>query len=694
MITDSEYLSILNQMEKSALGEESGDLSQQREDALDHFHGRKKKGYQAPQDKTRSSVVSRDLMETVLWMMPTLLRVFISGAPVEFDPVGDEDVELAEQETDIVNFVFSKMNSGFMVIYEWFWDALVQKNGYVEAAWETKENVEIQTYSQLTEDDLVEIMDQPGEVEIIEQDVSEQGIEVKLRVTTDAGRVNVENFPPEDVVVSPNAKFRLQKAAFVQLTSRMTRSDLLDFGYDPDIVETLPKDNLESDTDRIARKTSTDETEEPEGDTSQDLIEVKKAYARVDVDEDGKSELRKSIRAGNHILEDEETDSITVYSVTAFPLPHKHIGMSVDDIVNDIQEINTILKRQLLDNVYYSGNSETIVSVDKMVDINDWLESQPGGLKRVTGSVQDAAMPVPKDNIAAKILPVISFFEDTRETRTGVGRATQGLDSQVLRESTAGAFEDALRRSTQLTESVARIFAETGVRDLFLGIHELMIKHQNKARTVRIRGKFVQVNPMEWKRREDTTVNVGLGNNSDEDELRQLMGLVGLQEKAAQIGLVTPGNSFNLAEDIVEKSGIRRASRYFTDPQSPNSPLNQKKEDDPLKSNPLVLPEIIKAQSRDKSDQLKARVSMIQKMIDTKSDDSQFAAELAFRIAELEVESGMDLFKEGIGAELTAITNLAERRGSEAATGQPGVSADLGLPGGGPENQDVSGPVQ
>ena len=647
MKSERELIQILSNLRKSSLGQQDSELSADREDALHYFHGRPYGRLTAPEDPNRSSFVSRDLMETVLWAMPSLLRVFVSGHPVEFTPVNESDEPAAKQETEAVNYVFMRDNNGFMTLYQAFWDALLSKNCYVHAAWEERTRTETQTYSNLSEIELTQIITENemrgGETEIIEAEEGDPNPDgtgffnkAKLRINWALdGRIVIDNIPPEDVRVSNSAKLSLKESPYCGWRTMKTRSDLLEMGFDEDEVRRLPKFKEDDHGMESNARSLIENNDDERADPSMDEIEVWTEYVRCDYDGDGIAELRKVISAGNSVLDNEEVDTVHLYSGSALILPHQHVGMSLYDILKDLQEIRTVLSRQLLDNIYNTAMDSIVVSEDRMVDPQEWMYREPGGIYRVRGSVNDSVMPMPTSSVAHHLLPVIDYWDQRREMRTGIGRATQGLDADTLRRSTAEAYSRAADKSSELLEAMARVFAETFVAPLFKGIHELMMKHQNKSRVLELRdGEYVDINPLEWKYRDSLDVNVGIGNNRRDEELERLMMVASLQEKAVGV-VVTPDNIYQLAEDIVDRAGLRRRNRYFTPPEEMPPPP----EPDPVNDNPLVAPEMIKQEARQQADEMKYQAQMQQLVLREMMKDKQFKEQLAFKIAELEVQS-------------------------------------------------------
>ena len=124
---------------------------------------------------------------------------------------------------------------------------------------------------------------------------------------------------------------------------------------------------------------------------------------------------------------------------------------------------------------------------------------------------------------------------------------------------------------------IARIFAETGIRDLFQLLHMTIRKHGSKAQIVKLRNQWVQVNPRDWKTRDDMTVKVGLGDGSKQEQLAGTQLLIGAQEKAIAAGMVSPKNLYNSAKVLCKLLGHKNVEEYFTapgqkpDPQDPAS---------------------------------------------------------------------------------------------------------------------------
>jgi hypothetical protein len=672
-LSNDELLSIIEAHEARSLGDDDGELTSDRTEALDRYFGRP----YGDEVDGRSAVVSQDLREAVDWIMPSLIRVFLASDDfLRFDPVGPEDEAQAEQESDYTNHVIVKKNHGFTLLYDWFWDALVLKNGYVKAWWDESEEVTHETYAHKTVDELAllfqELESGGDKIEVVGQSSeSLDGIEyfeVKIRRTKKYGCVKIVPIPPEEIRVSRRTRGSLQESPFVQHETTKTRSELIEIGMKESFVEGLPAwDDQDSDEEHLARDQVAEENFDGSAataDRSMDEIEYKENYLRVDYDGDGIAELRKIVVVGGEIPSgerwNEEIDNIPVYYLTPKRIPHRHIGLSIEDELADVARIKTTLWRQLLDNTYLLNNVEWLVN--QRVNLSDFLTSRPGGVKRVNGEspIGDAATPVMKTPIIQHVLPVLDYMDTVKENRAGVGRNTMGLDADTLKKTTEGAARMALSQANQKIEMVARLFGETGIKDLALAVHALLVKHQDKKAVEKLRGKWVDVNPTEWRERTNLTVNVGLGTGSQEEVRSNLLLMAQLQQQAAQAGIVSPRNAYNLAEKLSDQLGFKQQGMFFTDPDSEDGhKLAQSQQGGP---NPLVQAEQVKAEYKSQIDQMKEQMKGWAENQRLQFEAYKFEKEHGLKVAVEEIKAliaglkAVDLGQPGLGTETKTAT--------------------------------------
>lgn len=665
-LTDDEVRAIVGARLTAALTNQGSELSKDRELAMDFYYGRP----MGNEIAGRAQVVSKDLMDTVEWMMPSLMRIFCTMDSVQFDPVSPDDEELAKQETGYVRHVLWKKNPGFMILYEWIKTFLLQKVGYVKYWWEESEKVSFRRYTGLTDDGLamlIQDLEQNAEVEVVgkDQDKDTETWSIKVRIKSKYGCPYVMGAPPEEVIVSNECRGDVKKAKFVgHMRTDLTRSDLIEMGYDRERVKNLTDYEYEQGRAEELARDSVNETwrkQDEDPDWPSQIVRLLECFTYIDEDDDGIAELRCMLLAGNDTLEDEECEEIQWSSATPIPVPFRHIGLSMYDIMEDLQRIHTALKRGLLDNVYFT-NAPRLVYDKNVISLQDLQINRPGGHVASDGSPVGAFAPIVHQPIADRLLPVIQHFDDVRDKRTGSTAFQVGADADVLAQSTKGAYMDARGAANQRIEAIARIFAETGLSDLYKSLHKLLVENQDWAERFRLRDKWVtqKLPPTEWQERAHLTVAVGLGT-AGHDEVRQNLGLMGTaQQQAAQIpGLIQPQNVFALFRRMQVELGFENEN-FITDPSSPEYEkfmASEKPQPDPL----------VQAQT------INSQEKLAEKKIDAQVKMAQMAQDRDLKITELEVTSGIDLAKAGIGAEVAVARGASSQSaGGGAAPQQPG----------------------
>jgi hypothetical protein len=588
---DDELKAILDSEINNSMGYIGGDLTEQRRKAMDYYLGEPF----GNEVEGRSKVVSTDVSDVIEWIMPTLMKTFCAtDEVVRFDPVGPEDVEAAEQETDYINHVFYKDNEGFLILYTFLKDALLQKNGIVKSFWEkdtckkpeTYEGLDDQQFLLLMQDDELEAIQHSESIEIEEmqmpdgttQQVEVKTHDVKFMRTVEKGNAIVLNVPPEEYYITKtHNNVNPDKASFIAHRWIKTVSELREMGYDQKIIDQLPSYQVLNNEEEISRKNLNDEREmgEQNLDKSMRRIEGFECYIRVDYDGDGYAELRKVNKSGNQILDNEECDSQPFSILTPIILTHKHFGLSIADLIMDLQKIKSSIWRQILDNMYLLNNSRNAVDKDR-VNLDDLLTSRPGGIVRVQGDPGTAIAPIVAQPMSQVAYQMLEYIDQVREARTGVSQSTMGMSSDMLNNNKGDAsVERLLTLAEQRVELIARIFAETGIKNLFLKLHELILKHQDKERVVQLRNKWVEVDPREWRERNNMTVAVGLGTGERQRLSAAMMMMQQIQQNIVANGglnvLVTPANVYKTTIDLMKYQGIKDPTPYIQDPNSPEA---------------------------------------------------------------------------------------------------------------------------
>jgi hypothetical protein len=420
-----------------------------------------------------------------------------------------------------------------------------------------------------------------GNVEIMEQSTEEMATEeidgegnpvmfrthsVVLAKKVNRGGVKIENVPPEEFLISKRA-INVEDSPFVAHRKLLPRSDLIAMGFDPDIVSGLPAyDELSFTSERLARFSR---GEQPNQDTSMDQsmqeVEVYECYIRADMDDDGIAELRQVFYAGSEILENVEADYVPFHSLCPIPIPHKFYGESMADRTMDIQLIKSTVVRQMLDNLYLSNNAR-VGAVEGQVNLDDLLSVTPGGVVRMKNP--NAVVPMAVPQVIGQAFPMLEYLDGQQNKRTGISDAQQGLDPNVLQNVTAAAVAAASSAAGGKMELIARIFAETGVKSLFNGILHLVCKYQDKPTIIRLRGKYVPIDPRQWSNQYDLQINVGLGTGNKQEQMAMLQMVMAKQEAILQQygpanPLVTVGQYRATLGRFIEAAGFVDSAEFF-----------------------------------------------------------------------------------------------------------------------------------
>ncbi len=589
-LSKSKLLSLISQEVQNSLGFYSSDLATQRKEAIKYYLGEPL----GNEIEGRSSVVSQDLLEVVESILPSLMRMFTQQDKiVNFEPTQAEDVPYAEQVSDYCNYVFTKDNNGFNILYSMFKTALLQKNGFCKIYWKTSNEQKKESYKNLTEPEYQALL-VDDEVEIIDVEQNEKNMLGQIEITYDVeckrvkdySRVQIDPVPPEEILVSRRAK-SIKDCDFIAQRVSKTVSELVDMGFNKKEVESLPTaEDQAFNTESIVRRSYDDATSDMELsniDPALRVVQITECYMKVDMDGDGIAELRKIIVGGSGynnyvILENEEIPVIPFAMVTAIPMPFRFFGLSFYDLLADVQQMSTTIMRQTLDNMYLQNAARTVV-VDGQANLDDLLTSRPGGIVRVKNP--NAVTPMQTPNFLNEGLAMMQKIDDLKEKRSGVPKQNTGLNPDTINKShtTATSVNQMMAAGTQRVELIARNFAE-GVKDIFKNILTILCEYQDQERIIRLRGKFIPMNPREWTTRYDCTVQVGLGTGNQDQRLQVLQGVLGVQEKLIQnggMGLVNPQNIFNTLEKYLENAGYKDATQFFNNPstQPPQPPKEQ-----------------------------------------------------------------------------------------------------------------------
>ena len=584
---DEEYLgSIVDRELASARSWMDTELAEEQADNLDYYYGEpfgnERDGY--------SQVVSRDVLETVEGIMPELMKLFASSdTVVEFDPIGPRDKENVEIEGHYVNHVFMNRYGGYRVLYDWFKDALLMKMGVIKVGWEKTTEVQFRKYDKLTkeeldlleanESDIIDLVGTTYEVDTVEEIKSEDQTYycVRIAVTREVGKPVIVPVPSEEFRIKERST-SIQDASFVAHEMTKTVGELIEMGIDEDDIQNAtPAGTTETQVEN-ARFTQPSEGTDSnlELSTHNDYereVDFTEAYIRLYDPEAERIKLYRVWQIGKECVDFEEVDRIPMISLCPIMMPHKHTGLAVADLVRDIQEIRSSILRGVLDNLAIT-NAGRYTAVEGQVNLKDLIDFQIGGIVRQ--KMPNAVGRLDTPQIAPMTFNVLEGLDVQKENRTGVSRMTAGLDQNALSShQTASAVNQVMTAAQAKILLIARNFAETGVKELFYELYQLVRENQTTADVFFMNGRFAVVNPTEWIDRHDIKVTVGIGNGNKDQQLFHLSQISNIMQQigGTQYGyLITEENVFNLASEFIKNSGYLNPTQFISHPDTVEPP--------------------------------------------------------------------------------------------------------------------------
>ena len=585
---EQEFSALFKNEVQNAVNYYDTEFSQDRADVLSYYlgepFGNELEGH--------SKVVATEVSDTIEYIMPSLMKIFGNGDFARCMPRQPEDIASAEQASEYVNFVMNTQNPGFKIIHNWLKDALLFKLGVVKVFYEEHEEVDEQSFNNLSEEELAVLLEDET-IKITEQEEVEIGVDeegnpiiaynVTITKTTPNGKIRIINIPPEEFLF-PKRAVDLESADFVAHRTSMTVSDLVEMGYDKELIEQYAGFNeMQQDTEVQARFEQIEST--TEGDSSDPALRevlVTEGYLKADYDGDGVAELRRVLAIGEstYILENEPYDKVPFAILSPVLMPHRMVGRSIAEMVMDIQNIKSVLLRQLLDNMYLQNNSR-VVAVEGQVNIDDLISVRPGGVvrTRAPGMVQPLNVP----QIGPQAFSMLEYMDQVRDQRTGFSKASLGLDPDALQSTTAAAVNATVQGAQAKVEMIARVIAETGCKDLVRLILSCIVKFMPRSQIIRLRNEFVEIDPRQWATEYDIDVNVGLGTGTQNEKTAMLVQIAGKQEQILQqLGMDNPVVSLsqytNTLSEIAEMAGFKDTSRFFNSGQRIDQEVQQQQQ--------------------------------------------------------------------------------------------------------------------
>lgn len=590
---DDQLLTLLRQKESDASAYVHGQLGNARETAMREYH---RMPYGNEEDGM-SQVITSDVQDSVEWILPALLKIFTgTDKAVSFEPTRATETEGAEQATDACNYVFYKQNNGFLILYTAIKDMLTVRNCAVMWRKETQSVVSSMPFKGATQEMIAMLLkEKDTEIESATQVevMGPDGLPIRvyngrIKRTEKKTICKVETFSPEDLLVERDwVTPILADCPYVCRLMRVTASDIKMMGLDVDPEELEASDSSGNPVNSSARLSAVnrdDGTIAFSDDTPLDDDSMAEGWLRIeyvlaDVDGDGVAERICVYRLQDKILSQEVCSHVPIATASPILNTHRWDGQSIWDLVRDIQQIHSELLRQMFNNLYLTNNPRTKVLTDNnwspLANIDDLLNSRPGGILRQQNPEAISEQVIPY--AAGASMPMLEYVQGMRENRTGVSRTSMGLNPDSLNNTATGRTLDQ-SSAMQRIELIARIIAETLVKPIFQGILKVLTDGEMEKLAFRLRDKFVEYDPNEWRDQYDMSINVGLGSGDTMAQGQKLVNIYQMQQAAMPMGLVTPQHIYHTLTKIVENAGFKDVQNYVQDPakappQQPQTPL-------------------------------------------------------------------------------------------------------------------------
>ena len=664
---------IVQQAVEDAVSFVESEIAPDRIKAQRYFDGEVDIGH----EEGRSTVVATKVRDTIRAIKPSLMRVFLSSEhPVEYIPSSAQEVQVADMATKFATSRFEEMN-GYTVLSDAFHDALLKKTGIVKAYWNIAKESETYTFNSLNDMEFSAIVND-DDVEVLEHtmlqeaELNEMGVEIspalhdlKISRTKEKGKLVIESVPPEEFFVNSEAR-NLDDAYVVAHRTEMRVSDLVEMGFDFEEVKGLtPVDasDVSTEEETVRQGYSDYGNDEDIGDDAMRLVAVTEAYMKIDIEGTGVAQMYRFILGGSNykVLDYEPWGRLPFAVFEVDPEPHTFYGRSVADLIMNDQDAASALMRGLLDNIAIVNNPSLDV-VESMVNMDDVLNNEIGAIRRVkqAGAITVNQIPF----VAGNTLPALQYYDDSIEAKTGVSRASMGLDPDALQNTTATAAQLTAQQGAAQVEVMARNLAEGGMKQLFRLILELYAENCDEEQMMRLSGDDYQpVDPRSWNTKMNISVNVGLGTGQDDMKAAALSNALQMQMQiwgtyGPTNGLVSMTQIRNTLADQLALGGIRNAERYFM-------PMNQQIEQQLMmqaqqqqqqnqqvdqQAQAIIQAETIKAQAKLQADNMKMQAQMQIKSAEQQSKAEKDLADLQVKYREL--QQADDLNRDKLDQEL------------------------------------------
>ena len=622
-----------------------------------------------------SSVISTDVQDVVESDMPSLVEVFLGSNDIltfEANTANEMEVLEAEQKTAYVSWIIKHQKDSFKLIHDWIKTAEVKKFSVLRYDWVEEKKATKKKFSGLSQAEYFNQLQEwikgdernDTDITITKQEETDDGWTLEANIKTTVKSVKIIPIPTDNFRISRNAKTK-DDAEIVGDDTLLSRGELIAAGFDKEKVMKLPASGTRTNGNAsVQNHNQNSDVDDP----ASELIVVSTRCIKIDRDGDGIAERRKVIFADTTILSDEPFDHVNYALLSTILMPNEAIGKSRGEITVKTQEVKTVLVRGMVDNTYRVNAGRVVVN-SLTTNVDDLLTQRASGIVRTKGDVRQAVAQLETPYVADKTLQVVQYIDFAKAQRTGTLMASQGLNSDTLSNETATRTNAVGNEGKAKIKLVARVLAETGMKDLYEGIAWTVSHYQDDETEIMVLGSAMTVDPTKWKQDQYIIPNVGLAAGDEDDVITNMSGLLQIhaQLKAQQSPLTDDKKVYNITKAITKAMKLRKISDYFNDPEIPEQVLlaqneqlmtlaeQQKAALEQLQNNPLAEAELVKregdiaiAQGKLQLDAAKLAENQRQFDEGTNQTNIDRIAQLEKQYVELELKYNQDVPGKGI----------------------------------------------
>ncbi len=516
-----------------------------------------------------TNLVSKDVSNAIEWALPSLMRVFSgTSSVISIQPVSNDDIEAAEINQKLIDFQLQTLNNSTVLFYRWFKDALISSLGVIKAWWYEKEK-NIKRVLAVSYDEYLQIANNP-KVKILSVSYTPEGyILLEISVNTQyKAYPKIAPVPPWEFLYSPKCLdihespfICHRKEVTVDYLRRMARAGIFDPASTANAIRDLQEETLAQDVIRYELQAKVIQYDEPDKiGTPNAPIVIHEAYLDFDINNDGLVEPVIVTICGNYILRIEENTfgAKPFFGLSPMIEPYEPEGKSYADIIDDIQDTKTAMIRQILLNISLNNNPRYKVTMGKGVNISDILENK----QIMRTNDPNAIVPMETVPLAGWTFSFLEMLEGDKENRTGITRYNQGLDAETLNKTATGVTK-IMEASQQRLELVARLFAETGIKNLLrfmVGLNQRFIKQEQ---VIRVTDKTLRITPDDLQGEFDFVVEPTALLGGVEKQVMAMRQALDMSPVLMKLGYMSKKGFYNLVTKYYQLLGLKAVTKYI-----------------------------------------------------------------------------------------------------------------------------------